>query len=631
MPQFVKHETVADRTIVSQPITREDGSIYISNRYGEKTIKLQGTIVAADQATLDANIDLFKELFSRVQKNLDVSWGGGTTRFVATCKSHTFDRDHYNLSACPWTAEFTVLDGVGKDTASTTAASAVAVDTTNPTVTRRSTGATSAADTLSHAITMPTGIVAGEILVLIFTSDGNPTCTAPADWTKLGQTTDGTNAVTQAIFWKTAAGSDTCTITTSASEQSTHVVLGLANAGTPSGTATSGNSTDSNPPTHAPIQFISDRYLWIATRGGDAQVAATVAPAAYSQLQTSTAAGANGASTNTAERLLNINPAFSEDPGTFTAATEQWVAYTISVPPRNHFAYESDQQFTLAGSAIPKPVVTLTLTGTPDAAMRGIQYTNTDTGERMIIPINTDMSGLSGKQIVIDFSAKTVTDNLAGTAFVERKFYGVFPKFKIGANNVRIQTGGFINQATSDYQETIPSVTAFGGANNMISTWWAQSFSVPNTEDSFAGFVLGLMKVGTPGAFTWYIKNDNAGAVDWGGATIASGTIGPTGVSSTSNMAYIYVPASAIFSLTANTKYWLAFTAAASDASNAYYIYGTAGSLYSAPYDYIRYGDTSPNFINSATGLNFHFRLVFGGSPKATTFTHNVAYNKTYL
>jgi hypothetical protein len=121
MPQFVKHETAPTRELISVPLARQDGAILIATRYGVKIIQLRGTLRASTEALLDAAIDTFKELFSRPERNLDVSWSGGTLRFVATCRTHDFDRDHYHLSVVPWTAEFVVSSGVGKATAETLA------------------------------------------------------------------------------------------------------------------------------------------------------------------------------------------------------------------------------------------------------------------------------------------------------------------------------------------------------------------------------------------------------------------------------------------------------------------------------------------------------------------------------
>lgn len=119
VPRFVKHESSPVRENVLMPITRQNGSVRVSSRYGIKTISLQGILTGTSQANLEANIDAFKELFSRIDKNLDIDWNGDTRRYVATCTKHEFDRDHFHMLFVPWTAEFIVPSGFGKDTSET--------------------------------------------------------------------------------------------------------------------------------------------------------------------------------------------------------------------------------------------------------------------------------------------------------------------------------------------------------------------------------------------------------------------------------------------------------------------------------------------------------------------------------
>lgn len=196
------------------------------------------------------------------------------------------------------------------------------------TVVSRNTGRTTASNTTSHTITMPATINAGDLLLVIFSSDGQPTCTAPSDWNKGGQATDGALQVTGAWFWKYAAGGDTCTITTSSSEQSSHVSFDISGSSTPTGTSATGSSTNSAPPA---FNSGETSTLWIVTRSGDSTTVATAAPANYGNLQTQAAAGTSGASSNTAERTVSTN---SETPGTFTSNSEQWVCWTLGFPDR---------------------------------------------------------------------------------------------------------------------------------------------------------------------------------------------------------------------------------------------------------------------------------------------------------
>jgi len=119
VPRFVKHESSPERESVLLPITRQNGSVRVSSRYSTKTIQLQGILTGTSQANLEANIDAFKELFSRIDKNLDIDWNGTTRRYVATCQKHEFDRDHFHMLFVPWTAEFIVPSGIGKNTSET--------------------------------------------------------------------------------------------------------------------------------------------------------------------------------------------------------------------------------------------------------------------------------------------------------------------------------------------------------------------------------------------------------------------------------------------------------------------------------------------------------------------------------
>lgn len=119
IPRFVKHESAPERILNYGDLPREDGSILISEKYGKKFINLQGILVGTDSNDLESKINTFKELFSRLSKNLDIVYNSGTLRYVANCTSHEFDRDHFNIGFVPWTAQFVVVSGIGEDTTET--------------------------------------------------------------------------------------------------------------------------------------------------------------------------------------------------------------------------------------------------------------------------------------------------------------------------------------------------------------------------------------------------------------------------------------------------------------------------------------------------------------------------------
>ncbi|MFA6048283.1 MAG: hypothetical protein WC737_05760 [Parcubacteria group bacterium] len=120
IPRFAKHETVAERLINSLKLARQDGEIIIDDTYSVKYIDIEGILVGSSQSDLETKIDAFKELISRKDKNLDISWAGGTRRYVCRAVAHEFDRDHYHLMHVPYKVRFFVPLGYGKNTSETT-------------------------------------------------------------------------------------------------------------------------------------------------------------------------------------------------------------------------------------------------------------------------------------------------------------------------------------------------------------------------------------------------------------------------------------------------------------------------------------------------------------------------------
>jgi len=425
MPQYVKHESAPDRSLISMPLAREDGQVLIAERYGEKIITLKGTLKAASQDALDAAIDSFKELFSRVEKNLDISWNGSTRRYVATCRKHDFDRDHYHTSAVPWSAEFVVSTGVGKDTSSTTALD-------------------------EHALT-----------------------------------TDDTDTT-----------------------------------------------------------------------------------------------------------------------GDFIA----------------------EDSFTLSGSKAPEPVITLEIVSVGDDDMLGIEYEDTDTGERIIVTRNVDWSAAVGKKVVIDCANKKVTDNLSSTDQVEGPFYGAFPSFKIGTNNVKIRSGGILNQTSSDQ-------TLSDGESNIGYTAttirYAMSFQVPYSDATFCDVVLGLSKIGTPSsALTVQIVSDSDGEPNLADVLL-TGSVAAADVPSYPSFGYCRASNGAGVTLDANTTYWLvAYASSGVDGSNNYRWAIPSGTTYPRGVPLVS-SDSGSNWV--AGGGVPSFRILIGGFSAATELKHSVVYRKTYL
>ncbi len=198
-----------------------------------------------------------------------------------------------------------------------------------PVVLDRATGE-QATDSTTHVITMPAGIVGGMLLVVAFACDNDPTVTASAGWVKMGQGTFGTD-VTGAVFWKTADGGDTCTVTTSTAQGSSHVAWLINGGQNPVGTVANGTGGTANPPANTPIAGSLD-YLWIAMAAnpGNLDIGENP-PTSYGNFtQVVATSDADGATITTAERELN-NP--TQNPVGFSASTSPWVAWTLAVEP----------------------------------------------------------------------------------------------------------------------------------------------------------------------------------------------------------------------------------------------------------------------------------------------------------
>lgn len=414
VPRTIKHESAPEREIGSVKPAHEDGEVLVTERYGKKIISINGILVGSSQSDLESKIDAFKELLSRQEKNLDIDWNGSTRRYVASCQSHSFDRDHFHLLFVPWSAEFVVLTGAGKDTSSTTALNENVLTTTTPV-------------------------------------------------------------------------------------------------------------TDS---------------------------------------------------------------------------------------------------FTMGGSKIARPVITLKGANWPSTA-KGVEYLNTDTGEKIVITRNKTWGNTDS--VIIDCDLKKVTDNLSLSAYVEGIFYGVFPKFKIGTNNIKISVGSLVNQASSD-----DDASALGSSGNLTATNFriVQPFSVPYADSTFSGVRICVDKTGTPsGTITWRIETDSNGRPSGSLADAnATGTIASGSVSTT--RAYIISNSSSLWALSANTRYHLVISAGATvDGSNYYSIYSSNGT-YTRGYRMATF-DGGSSYTDYSDYVAF--RILYGGVAGSSSVKHSVVYTKQYL
>ena len=225
-----------------------------------------------------------------------------------------------------------------------------------PVVEATNTSTEDAANVTSHTVNLPTGIVAGETIIVNMSIDGNTTTTFPtADggWNKITEVNNG-SAVTLVVAWREATGSEGSSIevTTNNSERSAHTSYRISGAADPdtspperSNTAT-GASANPDPGSTTPADGAKD-YLWIATQANDRDRTTDAFPTDYTSNQlTANGSGANSAGIGTATRNLNTT---TQDPDTFTiSASDQWVAQTTAIHP----VASNDQTLTATATGV---------------------------------------------------------------------------------------------------------------------------------------------------------------------------------------------------------------------------------------------------------------------------------------
>jgi len=188
-------------------------------------------------------------------------------------------------------------------------------------------------DSTSHTVNLPSGISVGDLLIVFFVSDGNPTITFPSGWTQLFNVNNG-SVVRFGAWYRIADGTEgsTINVTTSASEQSAHISYRIINySGVPeAGTATTGFSSLPDPPTLTP-SWGAKNTLWISAVGYDYYYTVSEYPTNYVGGRNDFANTTGGVGVGTAWRKLNAS---SEDPDVFNiSANDQWVANVVAIAP----------------------------------------------------------------------------------------------------------------------------------------------------------------------------------------------------------------------------------------------------------------------------------------------------------
>jgi len=191
---------------------------------------------------------------------------------------------------------------------------------------------TASGDTVSgtsHAVTMPSSIVAGETLMVFFVCNASNTTDTPSGWAKFFDETGDDHRLT--IYTKTAAGSDTLTVTTDGSSTAGNATYRIqTNNSFQSAFAISSSAGfNVDPPNLAPTGG-SEKYTWIAV--GVGRQTPTAYPANYTSNQLN--AGRDLNNVFVASRNLEGS---SENPAAFVLGNStagEWLAVTVAIEER---------------------------------------------------------------------------------------------------------------------------------------------------------------------------------------------------------------------------------------------------------------------------------------------------------
>lgn len=200
-----------------------------------------------------------------------------------------------------------------------------------------------AADTTAHAVDMPTNVQAGDLLLVFFANDGSATVTTPTGWTLLSSDANG-SAVRLSIYAKKALGTEggtTVDFVTSATEYAAAFVhryaagtwYGDIATGVKVGTAATGTSTTPDPPAVVcPWGMINSHFTTVLAKDEGTNTI-TLYPTSYTDQQSVATGNAAGVVISNVRRSDVPDSTGSEDPGTWTITSEEWVCQTVAIRP----------------------------------------------------------------------------------------------------------------------------------------------------------------------------------------------------------------------------------------------------------------------------------------------------------
>ncbi len=194
----------------------------------------------------------------------------------------------------------------------------------------------------THNITLPSGIVAGDLLVCVLTIDGTTGSSAPtfAGWESFAVAAGAPPH--HEAFYRKATGTDPTEFLTASSQKATHRTWRFTSATVadpdvvgPQGGGATGSGTAPDPPDFNPMWTSGNDTTWLATCGRDDDDSVSQSyPTNYTDGFYHESDTANG-SVEAAYAERDLSTGGAENPGVFDLGNtaEQWGALTLAIPP----------------------------------------------------------------------------------------------------------------------------------------------------------------------------------------------------------------------------------------------------------------------------------------------------------
>lgn len=114
----IEHSDVPAQVAELLALADTDGSVIPDINYPSRVVRIGGSIHGSSQADLDNRIDTFKGYFIGKNKNLDIAYGSGTRRYIATKNTVSISRENTAKFAI-FSIEFICTNPFGLDTSAT--------------------------------------------------------------------------------------------------------------------------------------------------------------------------------------------------------------------------------------------------------------------------------------------------------------------------------------------------------------------------------------------------------------------------------------------------------------------------------------------------------------------------------